>query len=136
MFRLFKFIGFIFSWVIPFVIIFYLHINTVGEQWDIDMLGLLFLIAGALYGMKAMDKQCDVWKIQNRYVLLRHNWSNGKKVLLIGGLTWCLFTVGDTLENIKWTALFITVSFVTGWFFGFLGNIKQNKMMREVYPQG
>ena len=127
MFRLFKVIGFIFSWIIPFGVIWLNHVVLEDKSWDVDLAGLVLLLALGIGLLKYIDKKVDVWEIQDRHKIFRINWSGGKRIVMAIGLTWLLLTMEDTLPKMQTSALIITLCFVVGFVFTLLGNLKQKK---------
>lgn len=125
--KLFKLLGFILSWFAPFGVVYFNHVVTV-DGYDVDMFGLLLILALVIGFMKYIDGRVEKWDIRNEHKVFRINWSNGKKILLVLGLTWVLFTIEDSLPKLQLSAILISISFVLGWFFTLLGNLRrQNK---------
>ena len=128
--NIFKILGFIFSWIAPFSVIYINHVYLADAGFDVDMFGLLFVI-GLLFGlMKYINDKCKVWEIQNVHSMFRLNWNNGKKIIITVILTWGLYTIEDNLSKMQWTAVLISGCFIVGWLLSLLGNIKHNKKKR------
>ncbi len=123
---IFKILGFIFSWFAPFGVVYFNHVITV-EGYDVDMFGLLLVIALLIGFIKYIDGRVEKWDIRNEHKVFRINWNNGKKIILTLGLTWILFTIEDSLPKLQLSAILISVSFGIGWFLTLLGNLKTNK---------
>ena len=118
-------LGFLFSWISPFIVIYLNHIVAVEATTEVDLFGLLLALAFIIGFIKWVDNKCKVWEIQDRYKLFRVNWSNGKKIIIAIGLTWILHTVEDDLPKIQWSAVLITISMCIGYVLTLLGNIKK-----------
>lgn len=129
MFRLFNALGFAFSWLAPFGVIWINHIVLEDASWDVDMFGLLMVLALGIGLLKYIDKECEVWKIQNRYKLFRLNWANGKKIVIAFGFVWLLYTIKDDIDKMQLTALLIAICFTLGWLFSLLGSLKKNYLI-------
>ena len=123
---LFKILGFIFSWISIFVIVYVNHIALADEQFDVDLFGLLLVMGGLIGIIKWVDNKCKVYEIQDKNKMFRVNWNNGKRVIMIISFTWILFTIEDNLPKMQLSALLITFSFIIGYVFTILGNIKKS----------
>ena len=122
-----KVLGFIFSWLAPFVVIYVNHIVLVDKTFDVDMFGLLLALALLIGLIKWIDNKCKVWEIQDRNKMFRHNWLSGKKIILASVLTWVLYTIEDDLGKMQWSGVLVTICFIIGWFLTMLSNIKRYK---------
>lgn len=125
---LFKIIGFIFTWIFPFGVVWVNHIILTEKKYDVDMFGLMLVLALLLGLLKFFENKMKIWEIQNKKRLLRVHWSNLKRVFLAVMLTWVLYTIEDNLPKMQWTAVLISASFILGWLFTTLGNIKKRSV--------
>jgi hypothetical protein len=125
--KIFKFIGFLFSWVGIFAIIYINHIVLVETTKEIDIFGLLIGLGAILGFVKMVDERIKVWDIQNRNKIFRISWTNGKKILLGICITWVLYTVEDDLPQLQWTATLICASLIIGYIFTLIGNLIDKK---------
>jgi len=126
-------LGFVFSWVAPFVVIYLNHIVLTPTTYEVDMFGLLIVLIMLVSFVKWIDNKVKIWKIQDKHKVFILNWEQGKKILLMFTLTWILFTIDKSLPKMQWSALIISFCFVIGYLFTLLGTRKKNK---EVYPLG
>lgn len=131
MIRLFKLLSFIFSWLVPFAVVYVQHVVLTETKISVDMFGILIVLALVIGLIKRIDNKIELWEIHKEHALFIINWKNGKKVLLMIGLTWVLFTIDDSLPKMRVTALLIMFSFIIGWFFNVLANIKLNKKVTQ-----
>jgi hypothetical protein len=135
MFKLFKVIGFIFSWLLPFGVIWVNHIVLEDASWDVDMFGLVVVLIMAIGLIKYIDKKTEVWEIQDRNKIFRLSWGNGKKIVISIALTWLLFTIEDDLSKMQTSAIGITICLVIGFVFTLIGNLKQRKKDKDKVAQ-
>lgn len=124
---LFKVLGFTFSWIMLGVIIWINHVVLTPKTWDVDMFGLMVIVAVIVGFIKYLENKTKVWEIQNKNKLLRIHWVNGKKIVFVILLTWILYTIEDDLPKMQWTAVLISASLIIGWVFTTLGNINKKK---------
>jgi hypothetical protein len=125
--KLFKVIGFIISWLAPFGVIFINHVILEETQYDVDMFGLILVLALVIGIIKYIDGRVTVWDIQDKNKTFRIIWNNSKKILLAIGLTWILFTVENSMDKIQLSGILISICFIVGFVFTLLGNIKKKK---------
>ncbi|NOQ50466.1 MAG: hypothetical protein GQ557_02215 [Mycoplasmataceae bacterium] len=122
--KIFKILGFIVGWFAPFVVIYINHVVVV-DGYDVDMFGLILVLALLVGMIKWVDKKVELMEIHNSSKIFVLCWKQGKKILLAIGLTWILFTVENNLPKLQLTALLITLCFVGGFVLTLLGNIKK-----------
>ena len=122
---LFRILGFIFSWLVPFGIVYINHVAFNEGGWDTDMFGLLLVMALAIGLIRYIDGRVKTWDIQNRNKIFIHNWTNLKKIVIIVFLTWVLYTIEDDLSKMQLSGLMVTCSFILGWFLTLLGLYKK-----------
>lgn len=127
MWVLFKSLGIIIGWVVPFVFIYLRHVVMVDAGYDVDMFGLILILALIIGFIKWVDKKIEVWTIQDRRGVFIIIWTNTKRILMACGLTWMLYTIEDDIKKIQFTALLITMCFVVGFVFNLLGELIKNK---------
>jgi len=127
MYKLFKVLGFTFSWLAPFGVIFVNHVVLVDASWDVDMFGLLLVIILVIGLVKYIDGRVRVWDIQDTKKIFRIVWNNTKKILIAIMLTWMLYTIEDSIGKIQWSGVLISACFIVGFIFTLLGNLKQPK---------
>jgi|LGVF01.2.fsa_nt_gb hypothetical protein len=121
-----KVLGFIASFLAPFVVVYVNHVVVV-DGYDVDMFGIL-LVLGLIVGLvKWVDKKVDLMEIHNTSKVFVLCWKQGKKILVAVLLTWMLFTVEDNLPKLKVTSVLITLCFIGGFVLTLLGNIKIKK---------
>lgn len=125
--KILKVLGFIVSWLAPFVVIYINHIVRVDASVDVDMFGLILALGLILGLMKWTDNKCKVWEIQDRNKVFRHNWHSGKKIILAAGLTWFLYTIEDDLSKMQWSGVLVSACFIVGWLLTLLGNLIKRK---------
>jgi len=130
--RLFKILGFLFSWIAPFGVIYVNHIVLEDASWNVTVSGLMIVFLLGIALVKRIDKECEVWKINKENKIFRLNWSNGKKILIMVSVTWFLYTIEASFDKIQLSALLISISFVIGYVFSLLGNLKQNREVRRL----
>jgi hypothetical protein len=123
--KLFKVLGFVFSWLTPFGVIYVNHVVLEEAQYNVDMFGLLIVLGLFIALVKYIDGRVEKWDIRNEHKAFRINWSNGKKLFLMIGLTWGLFTIEDSLGKLQLSAILMSISFGLGWLFTLIGNIKK-----------
>ena len=123
--KLFIVLGFFFSWLAPFGVVFINHVVLVDKTWDVDMLGLLMVLALVIGLVKYIDGRVKVWDIQNKNKTFRIIWNNSKKILLMLCLTWVLYTIEDSIGKIQWSGVLISACFIIGFVFTLLGNLKK-----------
>lgn len=124
---LLKILGFIFSWIAPFGVIYVNHVILEETQYNVDMIGLLIIVALVIGFIKYIDGRVEKWDYRNEHKIFRLNWNNGKKVFMLGILVWSLFTIEDNLTKLQWSSILILISFILGWLFTLLGNLKSTK---------
>ena len=129
--KLFKILGFLFSWIAPFGVIYVNHIVLEDASWNVTVSGLMIVFLLGIALVKRIDKECEVWKINKEHKIFRLNWSNGKKILIMVSVTWFLYTIEASFDKIQLSALLISISFVVGYVFSLLGNLKT----REAFPR-
>lgn len=123
--KFFKVLGFICSWLLPFVVVYVNHVVLVDSSFDVDMFGLIILLGLVIGLVRYIDGRVEKWDIRNEHKIFRINWGNGKKIIMAVAVTWILYTIEDDLTKIQWSGVLITLSFVLGWAFTLLGNIKK-----------
>ena len=121
--KLLKFLGFVVTWVFSFIVIYLQHIAFVEGGREVDMFGLLLLIAIVLGFIRWVENKIKVWEIQDKHRVFILNWKSGKRIIAIGMLTWVLFTIEDDLGKMQTTALLISICFTIGWVLSLLGNL-------------
>lgn len=119
--KLFLFIGFVFSWIVPFGIVYINHVILANARYDVDMFGLLIILALVFGLIRMVDNKIEIWELNKEHRVFIINWRNSKKIILVLMLTWVLFTIEDDLGKMQLTALLITLSFIVGWIFTLLG---------------
>ena len=124
--KFFKFLGFIVGWLAPFVVIYINHVVVV-DGYDVDMFGILIILALVVGLIKWVDKKVELMEIHNTNKIFVLCWKQGKKILLALALTWILFTIEDDLPKLQWSAILITLCFIGGFVLTLLGNIKIKK---------
>ena len=129
--KLFLVLGFVFSWLVPFGVVYLNHVILSDASYDVDMFGLLIVLALILGLVKMVDNKIEVWELNKEHKVFIINWRNSKKIILILMLTWVLFTIEDDLGKMQLTALLITCSFIIGWLFTVLGVKKDKKRVVE-----
>lgn len=125
--KLFKLIGFFIKWIGSLTVLYINHIVLVEEGSELDMFGFLVSIIIVLSFIRWVDGRVKVWDIQNRHITFRLVWNHGKQILLVGCITWMLFSVENNLGKLKTTGLLITSCFFIGFIFTLLGNLKIKK---------
>ena len=128
--KLLRFLSFVVTWVFSFVIVYLQHIAVVDGGREADMFGLLVFIALVLGFIRWIENKIKLWEIHKEHKIFILNWRAGKRILLIGILTWVLFTIEDDLPKMQVTALLITFCFIIGWVLNFLGNLP-SKIKRD-----
>jgi len=128
--KIFKILGFIFSWLAPFGVIYVNHVILEAAQYNVDMFGLLLVIGLFIALIKYIDGRVEKWDIRNEHRIFRLNWSNGKKIVFMGFITWMLFTVENNLDKLQLTSILISISFVIGWILTMLGNISKKNIKK------
>lgn len=122
--RLFKTLGFIVGWIAPFVVIYINHVVVV-DGYDVDMFGIILVLALIVGLVKWVDKKVELMEIHNTSKVFVLCWKQGKKILVALLLTWMLFTVEDNLPKLQLTGTLITLCFIGGFVLTLLGNIKR-----------
>lgn len=122
---IFRILGFVASWFFPFAVVYVNHVILVDSTFDVDMFGLIILLGLVTGLIRYIDGRVEKWDIRNEHKIFRINWGNGKKIIMAVALTWLLYTIEDDIIKIQWSAVLITASFVLGWFFTLIGNIKK-----------
>jgi hypothetical protein len=125
MFRLLKFIGFLFSWIVPFGVVYVNHIVLVESTKEVDMFGLIVGVALIVGLVRYIDDRVEKMDIRNERRVMIITWKNAKKITMALVLTWLLFTVENNLPRLKITAILICASFIIGYVFTLLGNLKK-----------
>lgn len=121
---MFKFLAFVFNWIVPFAVVYVNHVVFTETKVDVDMFGLLIVLAIIFAGIRRIDKKIELWEIHKEHKVFILNWRSGKKVLMIAILTWVLFTVEDNLGKMQLTSILILSSMVIGWVFAILSKKK------------
>ena len=125
-----KTLGFIFGWLAPFGCIYVNHVVLIDGGYDVDMFGLLLVLALIIGFVKWVDKKVEVWTIQDKQRVFVLIWNNSKKILLAISLTWILYTIEDDIAKIQITALLISACFVIGFVFSLLGELKHKAVSK------
>lgn len=124
-----KILGFIFSWLAPFAVVYINHVVLVDNEFDtsvdVDMFGLLIVLGLVVGLIRYINGRVEKWDIRNEHKVFRINWSNGKKLIMAVAITWIFYTIEDDIVKIQWSAVLISTSFALGWLFTLLGNIKK-----------
>lgn len=131
MIKFLKLLAFIFSWIVPFTVVYVNHVVLTEAKISVDMFGLLIVLALLIGLVRKIDKKIELWEIHKEHKVFIINWKNSKKVMLMSILTWVLFTIDDNLGKMRVTALLIMFSFVIGWFLSVIANVKQNKKVTQ-----
>jgi ABC-type xylose transport system permease subunit len=118
--KVFKVLGFAFTWLAPVAVIYRNHVVLVNG-YDVDMFGLLFILVMVIAFIKWVDKKVELWNIQERNKIFILNWTSAKRLLLASGMTWVLFTIEDDLPKIQVSGLLISICFLIGWIFSLWG---------------
>ena len=122
---IFKILGFLCSWLLPFAVVYVNHVVLVDSTFDVDMFGLLIILGLAIGLIRYINGRVEKWDIRNEHRIFRINWNNGKKIIIAGAMTWVLYTIEDDIVKIQWSAVLISAAFILGWFFTLIGNIKK-----------
>jgi|LGOV01.1.fsa_nt_gb hypothetical protein len=123
----FKILGAIFSWLAPFAVVYVNHVVLEDSSFNVDMFGLLIILGLAIGLVRYINGRVEKWDIRNEHRIFRINWNNGKKILMAVALTWVLYTIEDSMDKIQWSGVLISASFILGWVFTLLGNLKKDK---------
>ena len=115
MIRLLKVLSFIFSWFVPFGIVYVNHVALTESSYDVDMFGLLIVLAVLFTIIKRIENKIELWEIHKEHKVFILNWRNAKKVILLSGLTWFLFTIEDDMNKMQMSATLILITSVIGW---------------------
>jgi hypothetical protein len=125
--KLFIVLGFIIGWIAPFAVIYFRHVVEV-DGYDVDLFGLLIILALMFGFIKWVDDKIELWEIHKEKKIFILVWKNSKKILLALLLTWVLFTIDNNLDKLQWTSLAIALCFAIGFIFTLLGNITRKKI--------
>lgn len=114
-----RLLGFIVFYIVPIVIVFEYHI-IVESGYNLDLFGILIMILLLIYFNGKLNKQIDVWKIQDKYARLRE-FINGMRVILISGGSWILWIkLNSQYEKIENTLALLTICFTIGFILLFI----------------
>ena len=97
MIKFLKLLAFIFSWIVPFTVVYVNHVVLTEAKISVDMFGLLIVLALLIGLVRKIDKKIELWEIHKEHKVFIINWKNSKKVMLMSILTWVLFTIDDNL---------------------------------------
>ena len=125
--KILKVLGFVFSWLAPFAVVYVNHVVLVDSSFDVDMFGLVIILGLAVGLIRYIDGRVEKWDIRNEHKIFRINWNNGKKIAMAIAMTLLLYTIEDDLSKIQWSGVLISASFLLGWLFTLLGNLKNDK---------
>jgi len=119
---LFKTLGFIVGWIAPFAVVYIQHVVVV-DGYDVDMFGILLILALVIGFIKWVDNKISLWEIHKEKKIFILSWKHGKKIIMVLSITWVLFTIEDSLPKLQWTAVLISLCFIVGFVLTLLGTL-------------
>lgn len=125
--KLFKVLGFMFTWFAPFIVVYINHVSNVEGGFEVDMFGMLFIALIVILLIRYIDKRVDVWDIQNRHKVFILNWKSLKKIAMTAMFAGVFYLIEDDIPKIQWTLVLVTGCFTIGWVLALLGSINKKK---------
>ena len=119
--KLCKFISFLFAYVALIAIVIYNHAIFEDGSWNVDVIGLLVILIILYIIIKRINKEMEVWKIQDKNKLLQIHWLNFKRIMYAVGIWWLLVTIDNNIEKIILTIQLFIISLGLAWLFARLG---------------
>jgi hypothetical protein len=122
--KTFKLLGFLFTFIAPFAIV-YMNYAVLQEGGvDINTVGLLIIGVSIIGLIKYIEHKTTVLEIQDRNKMFRVIYSGGKKIAITVGLWWAMITITTNIDDLVLTLQLLTFTFTVGLGFNVLGNRK------------
>ena len=122
--KTFKLLGFLFTFIAPFVIVYLNHAVLQEGGVDISTVGLLIIGVSIIGLIKYIEHKTTVLEIQDRNKMFRVIYSGGKKIAITVGLWWAMITITTNIDDLVLTLQLLTFTFTVGLGFNVLGNRK------------
>ena len=122
--KIFKVLGFLFTFIAPFVIVYLNHAVLKEGGIDVNTTGLLIIMVSVIGLIKFIEHKTTVLEIQDRHKMVRIIYSGFKKIGITVGLWWLLVTITANIDDLLVTLQLLTTTFSIGLLFNVIGNRK------------
>jgi len=122
-----KILGFLFTFISPFAIVYLQYTVFTEEGMNIELKGVIVVLFSIFSLVKYLEHKKNVLEIQDKSPMFRVVYTGFKRIFITVGLYWIITMIDDNIADLVLTLQLLTATLIIGFLFNVLGNLKKKK---------